>query len=107
MKHTAESSNNPLYIAGIEVTPDALTSRAGLTLFARYLDQTGLGWFPIRWLGPLRKSAKGLPAAECVRQERVSGRPSGQPPGSTRHLFIRGADHPPVLRRETMRERIP
>jgi len=56
------------HTAGIEVTSDNLTSRAGLALFARYLDQIGLGWFLSRWLGPLRKSAKGLPAAECVRQ---------------------------------------
>jgi hypothetical protein len=67
MKHTAASSQHP-HIAGIEVTSDTLTSRAGLALFARYLDQIGLGWFLSRWLGPLRKSTKGLPAAECVRQ---------------------------------------
>ena len=68
MKDTAKPSGNHPLIAGIEVTSDTLTSRAGLALFARYLDQIGLGWFLSRWLGPLRKSAKGLPAAECVRQ---------------------------------------
>ena len=68
MKHTAEHTSKPPRIAGIEVTPDTLTSRAGLALFARYLDQIGLRPFLSRWLGPLRKSAKGLPAAECVRQ---------------------------------------
>lgn len=67
MKHTA-ACNHPTHIAGIEVTSDTLTSRAGLALFARYLDQIGLGWFLSRWLGPLRKSAKGLPAVECARQ---------------------------------------
>jgi hypothetical protein len=67
MKHTAAPSQHQR-IAAIEVTSDTLTSRAGLALFARYLDQIGLGWFLSRWLGPLRKSAKGLPAAECVRQ---------------------------------------
>lgn len=68
MKHTAEQTSRHPRIAGIELTSDTLTSRAGLALFARYLDQIGLGWFLSRWLGPLRKSAKGLPAAECVRQ---------------------------------------
>ena len=67
MKHTVNRSRHAR-IAGIEVTTDTLTSRAGLALFARYLDEIGLGWFLSRWLGPLRKSAKGLAAAECVRQ---------------------------------------
>jgi len=39
-----------------------------LALFARYLDRIELGLLLHRWLGPLRKSTKGLPAAECVRQ---------------------------------------
>jgi hypothetical protein len=68
MKNTAKSSSKHPRIAGIEVTSDTLTSRAGLALFARYLDQIELGRFLSRWLGPLRKSSKGLPAAECVRQ---------------------------------------
>lgn len=67
MKHTAAPSQHAR-ITGIEVTSDTLTSRAGLAVFARFLDQIGLGWFLSRWLGPLRKSAKGLPAVECVRQ---------------------------------------
>jgi hypothetical protein len=68
MKHTADHTSTHPGIAGIEVTSDTLTSRAGLALFARYLDRIGLGWFLSRWLGPLRKNAKGQPAAECVRQ---------------------------------------
>jgi hypothetical protein len=67
MKHTAASNQHP-DIAGIEVTSDTLTSRAGLALFARYLDRIGLERYLRRWLGPLRKNAKGVPAAECVRQ---------------------------------------
>ena len=63
-----ESSREHPQIADIEVTSDTLTGRAGLALFARYLDRIGLGWFLTRWLGPLRRSAKGLPAAEVVRQ---------------------------------------
>lgn len=53
---------------GIETTNDTLTNRAGLALFARYLDGIDLGWFLTRWLGPLRKNSKGLAAAECMRQ---------------------------------------
>jgi len=67
MKHTVVLSQERR-ITGIEVTSDTLTSRVGLALFARYLDRIRLGWFLSRWLGPLRRSAKGLPAAECVRQ---------------------------------------
>ena len=67
MQHTAASNQHP-DIAGIEVTSDTLTSRAGLALFARYLDRIGLERYLRRWLGPLRKNAKGVPAAECVRQ---------------------------------------
>ena len=67
MKHTSASSQHA-HIAAIEVTSDTLTSRAGLALFARYLDRIDLGEYLRRWLGPLRKNAKGVPAAECVRQ---------------------------------------
>jgi hypothetical protein len=67
-KDSSKSKRRHPRIAAIEVTSDTLTSRAGLALFARYLDKIGLGWFLSRWLGPLRKSAKGMPAAECVRQ---------------------------------------
>jgi len=68
MKHTSAPSLRHSSIAGIEVTDDRLTSRAGLALFARYLDRSGLSWFLNRWLGPVRKSAKGASASECLRQ---------------------------------------
>jgi hypothetical protein len=67
-KNSRESKPNHPKLEAIEVTQDNLTSRTGLALFARYLDRIGLDWFLARWLGPLRKSAKGLPAAECLRQ---------------------------------------
>ena len=67
-KDSRETKQCQPRIAGIEVTSDTLTGRAGLALFARYLDQIQLGWFLSRWFGPVRKSAKGLPAAECIRQ---------------------------------------
>jgi hypothetical protein len=68
MKNTADPASKHPRLAGIEITDDTLTSRAGLSLFARYLDGVGIGWFINRWLGPLRKSNKGLPAVECMRQ---------------------------------------
>ncbi len=57
-----------LRISAVEETTDTLTSRAGLALFARYLDRIGLAWFTDRWLGPLRKNKKGASASECLRQ---------------------------------------
>ena len=68
MKNTAEPVRKHPRLEGIEITKDILTSRAGLALFARYLDRIGLEWFLSRWLGLVRKSAKGLSAWECVRQ---------------------------------------
>lgn len=66
--NTRESSLKHPQIANIEITEDTLTSRAGLALFVRYLDGTGLSWFVARWLGPLRKNSKGQSAVECFRQ---------------------------------------
>lgn len=68
MKHSAGHSNIEKGIAEIGLTSDLLTSRAGMALFARYIDRIGISWFLERWLGPLRKSSKGVSAAECVRQ---------------------------------------
>lgn len=59
--------SHPL-ISAIEETSDTLTSRAGLALFARYLDRIGLAWFVDRWLAPIRKNKKGASAVECFRQ---------------------------------------
>jgi len=69
MAHSNRSSraNHP-QIAAIVETSDTLTSRAGLALFARYLDRIGLAWFAERWLGPIRQNSKGAAAAECLRQ---------------------------------------
>jgi len=61
------ATNHP-QIAAIEETRDTLTSRAGLALFARYLDRIGIAWFAERWLGPIRKNRKGASASECLRQ---------------------------------------
>jgi hypothetical protein len=69
MDHNNRSrgSDHP-QINAIEETGDTLTSRAGLALFARYLDRIGIAWFFERWLGPIRKNKKGSAAAECMRQ---------------------------------------
>jgi len=67
-KNTRKSSPKHPEIAAIEVTNDTLTNRAGLALFARYLDGIDLGWFIARWIGPLRKNSKGQSAVECLRQ---------------------------------------
>ena len=61
------ATNHP-QISAIEETSDTLTSRAGLALFARYLDRIGIAWFAERWLGPIRKNKKGSSAFECMRQ---------------------------------------
>ena len=63
----SSAANHPK-ITAIEETTDTLTSRAGLALFARYLDKIGIAWFIERWLGPVRKNKKGPSAVECMRQ---------------------------------------
>ncbi len=68
MKDTSITPKTPPRIDGIEETTDTLTSRAGLALFARYLDSIGLSWFVERWFGPIRKNAKGISGVECLRQ---------------------------------------
>jgi hypothetical protein len=69
MAHGNRSSDvNHPQISAIEVTSDNLTSRAGLALFARYLDRIGVAWFSERWLGQIRKNGKGSSASECLRQ---------------------------------------
>jgi hypothetical protein len=50
------------------VTRERLTGRAGLAVFARYVDSIGLASLVSRWFGPMRKSRKGLPVVECFRQ---------------------------------------
>jgi hypothetical protein len=67
-ENTRESAPKHPRIAAIEETTDTLTGRAGLALFARYLDGIGLRWFVERWFSPLRKSDKGMAVFECFRQ---------------------------------------
>ena len=44
----------------IETTPDTITARGGLTLFSRYLEESGIFALLDTKFGKLRKSAKGL-----------------------------------------------
>ena len=55
-------------IQRIEVTPDRLTGRAGLTLFVAYLHQILIFEQLDRWFGSIRKSSKGLPVCEMFKQ---------------------------------------
>jgi len=69
MTHDSRSSrSNHPQISAIEQTSDTLTSRAGLLLFARYIDKIGLARFTDRWFADVRKSGKGASASECLRQ---------------------------------------
>ncbi len=59
---------NPYTITDIEVTPDALTGRAGLSLFVRYLDNIGIQALIQQLFGRPRKSSKGLPIVDIFKQ---------------------------------------
>jgi len=52
----------------VEATSDILTSRAGLTLFVRYLRNIAI--YPVleRLFGSIRKNAKGQPVSEIFKQ---------------------------------------
>lgn len=67
-KNTSTPQQNHSRISRIEVTREKLTGRAGLALFSRYVDSVGVASLVWRWFGPIRKSRKGLPIAECFRQ---------------------------------------
>jgi len=55
-------------ISGIEKTSDTLTSRAGLSLFVRYLCGIGILAHLETLFGDLRKSRKGQPVGEIFKQ---------------------------------------
>jgi len=68
-KHSTTTCHSNLRVVhDIETTSDRLTSRAGLTLFSRYLR--GIEIFPHldRLFGSLRKSRKGQPVVEVFKQ---------------------------------------
>lgn len=62
------SSNRSRKIDQIEVTDDTLTSRGGLALFGRFLENTGFLDLLGHVLAPLQKSAKGKSARFLCKQ---------------------------------------
>ena len=55
-------------ITGIDITDDTLTSRGGLSLFARYLDAIGIMSIIMRLFGSIRKNRKGNGIEEIFKQ---------------------------------------
>jgi hypothetical protein len=64
---TDEGKSNQI-IDDVEVTDDVLTSRAGLTLFVRYLRNITLFPYMEQLFGPIRKSCKGQAIGEIFKQ---------------------------------------
>ncbi len=52
----------------VESTSDTMTSRAGLSLFVRYLEKIGTLAYLVRLFGGVRKSRKGVPVEEVFKQ---------------------------------------
>jgi hypothetical protein len=67
-KSVSKCNDDSHIIKGIEITPDTLTSRGGLSLFVRYV--TSMGLWPIieELFGGLRKSRKGQKVEEIFKQ---------------------------------------
>jgi hypothetical protein len=57
-----------LTVDKVGVTKDTLTSRGGLTLFVKYIENIGVIALLGRFFGRLRKSSKGQPIAEIFKQ---------------------------------------
>ncbi len=52
----------------VESTSDTMTSRAGLSLFVRYLENIGILVYLVTLFGAVRKSRKGLAVEEVFKQ---------------------------------------
>lgn len=63
----AKENGNP-FINDVAVTGDVLTSRAGLSLFVRYLRNISLYPYLEELFGRIRKSRKGLQVTEIFKQ---------------------------------------
>ncbi len=69
MKHcTSEYEYGNTIIDDVEVTDDTLTSRAGLSLFVRYLRGIRIYEHVEQMFSKMRKSKKGLPLTEIFKQ---------------------------------------
>jgi len=62
------TANSNTIIHDVEVTDDVLTSRAGLSLFVRYLQGIQVYQYLEELFGKIRKSKKGLPLLEIFKQ---------------------------------------
>lgn len=68
MNRNSKKAENKDKIDNTGIAKDLMTSRAGLTLFSRYLDKLGI-WEPVvRLFGGIRKNRKGASAQEIFKQ---------------------------------------
>jgi len=65
---TANGSKGKCKIDGVETTSDIITSRAGLILFVKYLENITIYPHIERLFGGIRKSRKGQPIGEMFKQ---------------------------------------
>jgi len=65
---SANNSKNKAIINDVGITGDVLTSRAGLTLFVRYLRSIDLFPYMEKIFGKIRKSRKGREISEIFKQ---------------------------------------
>jgi hypothetical protein len=67
-KDSRNFRNNKLKIDHIDQTSERLTGRAGLAFFVDYIHRIGLFNIINRYFGSIRKSRKGIPVHEIVKQ---------------------------------------
>ncbi len=65
--NSTENTKNNNIIDDIEVTNDTLTSRGGLSFFARYIRNIGLLPYLESEFGTIRKNPKGQAVAEIFK----------------------------------------
>lgn len=65
---SATSAPTSARFTHLETTSDTLTGRAGLALFSRYLQNSGIYRSLERLFGPVRRSRKGLPVIALFHQ---------------------------------------
>lgn len=68
MGQDPETCNEKTRIDGVGITPDKLTSRAGLTFLVHYLKSINIYPLLERYFGSVRQSTKGISVAEAFKQ---------------------------------------
>ena len=68
MSQDPETCNEKTTIDRVGITSDKLTSRAGLTFLAHYLETIDIYSLLERYFGGVRQSAKGIPVKEAFKQ---------------------------------------